>query len=215
MKRPNIKIPGTGRLDAFSDGVFAIVITLLILEVKVPHLEPGYSREETWAALKAVAAPFISFIFSFFVIAIYWVNHHHYMHMIAHSNWKLLWLNIHFLFWLCIIPFTTNFIGEYPLEPVAVACYSFVMTMAAAAFVMTGQYVFFRCPELLKHAYPHVFKVREFRRGLAGIAGYGLATLLAFVYVKAALGLLCLLPFAYFIPNLVEGGPKEGESQNS
>jgi uncharacterized membrane protein len=206
--RHSVKVPGTTRLDAFSDGVFAIVITLLVLEVKVPHLEAGFTNAETWAALKAVAPQFISFVFSFFVIAIYWVNHHHYMHMIGKSDWKLLWLNIHFLFWLCVIPFTTAFIGEYPLEPVAVAVYSFAMAMAATGFVMSGHYVFFRCPELMRQDYPRRFKVKEFNRGLTGIIGYGLATVLAFIYVKAALVMLFILPFGYFIPNLIEGGPQ-------
>jgi uncharacterized membrane protein len=156
-----------------------------------------------------VAPQFISFVFSFFVIAIYWVNHHHYMHMIAHTNWQVLWLNMHFLFWLCVIPFTTAFIGEYPLQPVAAAAYGFVMMMAALAFTLFGRYVFFRCPDLMKHAYPHAFKVKEFRRALAGVCGYAVATTLAILYVKAALVVMCVLPFAYFIPNLIEGGPEE------
>lgn len=203
------KVPGTIRLDAFSDGVFAIVVTLLILEVKVPHLEAGFTNKQTLDALKDIAPEFISFVFSFFVIAIYWVNHHHYMHMIGKTNWKVLWLNNHFLFWLCVIPFTTAFIGENPLQPVAVAVYGFVMAMSAVAFVMSGHYIFFRCPELMKHHYPHKYQVKEFRRGLMGVAGYGVAALMAFVHVKVALGLLFALPFAYFVPNLIEGGPEE------
>lgn len=209
------RIKGTSRLDAFSDGVFAIIVTLLILEVRVPHLEKEFSNRDVLHAIREIAPEFISFAFSFFVVAIYWVNHHHYMHLIDKTDWKVLWYNNHFLFWLCVIPFTTAFIGENPTQPVVVAVYSFVMMMSGLSFVIMGNHTFFRAPDLLKESIPHDYKVKEFRRGYAGVASYALATVLALIYLKASLVLLFLIPFAYFIPNLIQANREEDEIEGS
>ncbi len=209
------RVNGTTRLDAFSDGVFAIIVTLLILEVKVPPLEKGFSNSDVLYALRETTPEFISFAFSFFVVAIYWVNHHHYMHLLDKTDWNVLWYNNHFLFWLCVIPFTTAFIGENPTQPIVVAVYAFVMMMSGLSFVMMGHHTFFRAPDLLKVNLPHDYKVKEFRRGYAGVGSYALATVLALIYVKASLVLLFLIPFAYFIPNLIQANKEENEIEKS
>jgi uncharacterized membrane protein len=108
--------PSTTRLEAFSDGVIAIIVTLLVLEIKVPHLEAP-----SWAGFVAALAPLapklIGFAFSFFTVAIFWVNHHGFFHRLKHSTWRLLWHNNLLLFCLSIIPFTTAFV-RFPREPV-------------------------------------------------------------------------------------------------
>ena len=94
-----------GRLEAFSDGVLAIIITVMVLELKVPH-------GNTIAALKPVLPAFISYVLSFVYIAIYWNNHHHMMHAAHKVNGKVLWANSHLLFWLSLVPFVTNWMGD-------------------------------------------------------------------------------------------------------
>jgi uncharacterized membrane protein len=118
---------GTTRLEAFSDGVIAIIITIMVLELKVPH-------DTAEAALLRLAPVFLSYVLSFIVVAIFWVNHHHLLHITKHVNGKVLWLNVHLLFWLSLIPFTTGYMGENHLAPLAVALYGVNMTACAIAF---------------------------------------------------------------------------------
>src|SRR3970040_2363719 len=116
------RIASTTRIEAFSDGVFAVVITLLILEVHVPTLS-DLSGEAVLAALVGLAPNLIIFGVGFFTIAVIWVNPHHFFEPITHSDWKLLWYNIFFLFWVTVVPFTTAFIGSYPTQALAVGLY--------------------------------------------------------------------------------------------
>jgi uncharacterized membrane protein len=115
------------RLEAFSDGVLAIIITIMVLEIKVPH-GAGF------AALKPLIPVVISYILSFIYIGIYWNNHHHMMHTVKHVTGGMLWANLHLLFWLSLVPFTTGWIGENHFDPIPMAFYGFVLLMAAVAF---------------------------------------------------------------------------------
>lgn len=108
------------RLEAFSDGMFAIILTILVLELHVPNL-PDSSFAVFAGAMLGLAPKFLSFLFSFFIIAIFWVNHHHIVHLLDKVDTKLLWLNISLLFFACLFPFLTAFIGDYPLNPYVVA----------------------------------------------------------------------------------------------
>jgi uncharacterized membrane protein len=118
---------GKGRLEAFSDGVIAIIITIMVLEMKVPH---GTSLE----SLKPLIPVFISYVLSFVNIAIYWNNHHHMLHVTKHVNGNVLWKNVHLLFWLSLIPFTTGWLGENRLAQWPVALYGIVLFMASIAY---------------------------------------------------------------------------------
>src|SRR6185436_4774383 len=102
------RVSGTSRMEAFSDGVTAIVVTLLVFHLAVPKLHDPTSSE-LWHELGVLTPKFISFAVSFFTVAIFWVNHHHFMHRVTHTDWKLLWLNNLLLFWLTTVPFTTAF----------------------------------------------------------------------------------------------------------
>jgi len=115
------------RLEAFSDGVLAIIITIMVLEIKVPH---GNDFE----ALKPLIPVVISYILSFIYIGIYWNNHHHLMHTVKNVTGGMLWANLHLLFWLSLVPFTTGWIGENHFDPIPMAIYGFVLLMAAVAF---------------------------------------------------------------------------------
>lgn len=123
------------RLEAFSDGVLAIIITIMVLEIKVPH-------GNDFAALQPLIPVVISYILSFIYIGIYWNNHHHMMHTVKHVSGNILWANLHLLFWLSLVPFTTGWIGENHFAPIPMAVYGIVLLMAAIAyFVLQNQII--------------------------------------------------------------------------
>jgi uncharacterized membrane protein len=116
-----------GRLLAFSDGVVAIIITIMVLELKVPHAA-------SLTALAAVTPVFLSYVLSFIYIAIYWNNHHHFFHLVHRVDGRLLWANMHLLFWLSLVPFTTGWMGENNFAPVPTAVYGASLLMPALAW---------------------------------------------------------------------------------
>ena len=117
-----------GRLEAFTDGVLAIIITIMVLELKVPHDEGAFED------LKPLLPVFVSYVLSFVYLAIYWNNHHHMMHTVKHVNGSMLWANMHLLFWLSIIPFVTGWMGENHFTPASVFLYGVVLFLAAIAY---------------------------------------------------------------------------------
>jgi uncharacterized membrane protein len=118
---------GKSRIEAFSDGVLAIIITIMVLELKVPH-EPSIS------ALTALWPVFVSYVLSFVYIGIYWNNHHHMFHAVKHVDGGALWANLHLLFWLSLVPFVTGWMGENHFAAAPTALYGVVMLMAAIAY---------------------------------------------------------------------------------
>jgi uncharacterized membrane protein len=116
-----------GRLEAFSDGVIAIIITIMVLEMKVPH---GESLE----TLSPVLPVFLSYILSFTYVGIYWNNHHHMLHTVTAVTGGMLWANLHLLFWLSLFPFTTGWMGENHFTSIPTALYGVVLLMAAIAY---------------------------------------------------------------------------------
>ena len=115
------------RLEAFSDGVIAIIITIMVLEMKKPD-------GTDFAALKSILPALVSYVLSFIYVGIYWNNHHHMLHAARHVNGSILWANLHLLFWLSLFPFTTGWMGENHLAPTPTAIYGFVLLMAALAY---------------------------------------------------------------------------------
>ena len=118
-----------GRLEAFTDGVIAILITIMVLELKVPE-------GENWSALAHLTPRFLTYVLSFVFLGIYWNNHHHLFHVCERINGKVLWANLHLLFWLSLVPFATGWMGENHFAPLPTAVYGFVLLMAAVAFVI-------------------------------------------------------------------------------
>jgi uncharacterized membrane protein len=123
-----------GRLEAFTDGVIAVVITIMVLELKPPH-------EATWHAALGNWPVFVSYVLSFIYVGIYWNNHHHLMHLVEQVNGKVMWANLHVLFWVSLFPFTTAWLneahgtgGEFP-APLPTLVYGFVLLMTAAAWI--------------------------------------------------------------------------------
>ena len=115
------------RFEAFSDGVFAILITILVLELKVPH-------EASLEALKPLAPVFLTYVLSFVYLGIYWNNHHHMLHLATRINGSILWANLHLLFWLSLVPFTTGWMGENHNASLPTAVYGFTLFMAGMGF---------------------------------------------------------------------------------
>ncbi len=116
-----------GRLEAFSDGVIAILITIMVLELKIPH-------GADWAALRPLLPVFLVYVLSFVFLGIYWSNHHHMFHVIDRVNGAILWANLHLLFWLSLTPFVTGWMGENGFAAVPTAAYGIVLLMAAIAY---------------------------------------------------------------------------------
>ncbi len=123
---------GKGRLEAFSDGVIAIIITIMVLEMKVPH---GASFE----ALTPLLPVFLSYVLSFVYVGIYWNNHHHLLHACTTVTGKVLWANLHLLFWLSLFPFATGWVGENHFAALPLALYGVVLLMAACAYWILQQ----------------------------------------------------------------------------
>jgi uncharacterized membrane protein len=117
----------TNRLEAFSDGVLAIVITIMVLELNVPHAT-------SLAALQPLVPVFLTYVLSFVYVGIYWNNHHHLFHATDEVSGGILWANLHLLFWLSLLPFATGWMGENHFQPVPTAVYGFVLLMAAVAY---------------------------------------------------------------------------------
>jgi uncharacterized membrane protein len=118
-----------GRLEAFSDGVMAVIITIMVLELKVPH---GADLE----ALRPMVPVLGSYVVSFVYIGIYWNNHHHMLHAAKHVSGGVLWANLHLLFWLSLVPWVTNWIEEEPVEPLPTALYGVALIMAGTAYAI-------------------------------------------------------------------------------
>jgi uncharacterized membrane protein len=117
------------RLEAFSDGVMAILITIMVLELKVPH-------GTEWATLRPLLPVFLTYVLSFIFLGIYWNNHHHMLHAAERINGKVLWPNLHLLFWLSLVPFVTGWMGENHFAPLPTAVYGVVMLMCGVAFTI-------------------------------------------------------------------------------
>ena len=123
---------GEGRIEAFSDGVIAIIITIMVLEMKVPHATE-------LSALVPIAPVFLSYVLSFVFVGIYWNNHHHLLHATHKIDGRIMWANLHLLFWLSLFPFSTGWMGENHFEAVPVALYGVVAFMAAVAYTILAR----------------------------------------------------------------------------
>ncbi len=179
-----------GRLEAFSDGVIAIIITIMVLELKPPH---GESLSDFGPLLPALGCYILSFVF----VGIYWNNHHHMLHAAERVNGPILWANLHLLFWLSLIPFATNWMGENHFSPWPVAVYGFVLLMAGTAY-----YILSRC--LIWHhgqASKIARAVGSDVKGLVSLLLYAIAIPLAFVNRWISLGIYILVAVIWFIPD--------------
>jgi uncharacterized membrane protein len=168
---------GKGRIEAFSDGVIAIIITIMVLEMKVPH---GDSIE----SLKPLVPVFMSYVLSFIYVGIYWNNHHHMMQVVKSVNGTILWANLHLLFWLSLIPFVTGWMGENHFTKWPVACYGFVLAMNGAAYTILGK-------ALIRHHGENSL--------IAAALGNDLKAKISVVVYAVAIGVAWINPIASFV----------------
>jgi TMEM175 potassium channel family protein len=178
------------RLEAFSDGVLAIIITIMVLELKVPHAN-------NIAALDPLLPVFLSYVLSFLYLGIYWNNHHHMLHTVSKVSGSMLWANLHLLFWLSLFPFATAWMGENHFAPVPTALYGAVLLMAAAAYWVLQRtiIVFQGTTSLLAHAVGVDFK------GKMSPVIYAIAIPIAFLNSWISQSLYVLVALMWLVPD--------------
>jgi uncharacterized membrane protein len=178
------------RLEAFSDGVIAIIITIMVLELKIPH-------GDSWSSLKPLLPVIVSYILSFLNIGIYWNNHHHMIHAAHKVNGSILWANLHLLFWLSLVPFVTGWMGENNFKTIPVVLYGFVLLMAGIAYY------------ILAHSLTSVHgKESSFAKALGSdtkgkisVLVYAVGIVLSFVHPMLGVLLYFLVSIMWLIPD--------------
>ena len=180
----------TNRLEAFSDGVIAIIITIMVLEMKVPH-------GTDLGALRPLVPVFLSYVLSFVYVGIYWNNHHHLLHATHHVSGPMMWANLHLLFWQSLIPFVTGWMGENHFAALPMALYGFVLMMAAVAWLILQSAIILKQgrDSLLAGALGRDYK------GKLSLAFYILAIGLAFLNRWLAGALYVLVAVMWLIPD--------------
>lgn len=192
----------TGRIEAFSDGVFAIVATLLVLEVHVPRIDTA-SGSALAHSLIALGPKFLSYALSFGIVCIWWVAHHQLFTLLKKSDRGLLWFNSLFLLWLAFVPFPTALLGDYPGQRVAVLVYGAVMALAGISFSWMRFYAFFLGKLIHPDIDRHLLKNAMLKSVLNPLLHLS-AVLLAIVSTRVAIVLYVLIPFLFVIPSKLE-----------
>ena len=187
-----------GRVEALSDGVFAIVVTLLVLEIKVPHVDAHDSVRALAGALLALAPKFVSWVISFATVCVIWLNHHRLFMRIGRLDNGLFWLNANLLLWTSFIPFPTALMGDYPGNRLAASFYGIVMLMMAFAFVLMRWRLHCHDGLLQDGADRELFREGTRRSVWMGPVAYGIGASLAWVFPPAAF--VCYAAIAaYFV----------------
>ena len=181
---------GTNRLEAFSDGVIAVIITIMVLELKPP-------RDTSLASLRNLAPEFLSYLLSFLVVAIMWVNHHHMLHAARRADARLLWSNNALLFWMSLVPFVTAYMGDHSRDPRAVAVYGVVLSLCSVSFAVLRS-------AIIEHHRDNPEMVRYHRRiqskNLQSLLLYLASIPLAFVDVRISFFIFVFVALSYFLP---------------
>lgn len=179
-----------GRLEAFSDAVIAIIITIMVLELRPPD-------NTDLSALRPLVPVFLSYALSFVYLAIYWNNHHHLLQAIKHVDGRVLWANMHLLFWLSLVPFVTSWVGEHHVAPWSVALYGMVLLFAGVAYFLLSRAL------IALHGRDSVLATavgRDFK-GKISVLIYAVAIPLAFMSVWLAFALFVLVAVMWFVPD--------------
>ena len=181
---------GKGRLEAFSDGVIAIIITIMVLELKVP-------QGSQWSALRPLIPVLISYVLSFVYVGIYWNNHHHMLQVAEKVNGGILWANLHLLFWLSLIPFVTGWMGENHCAAQPVALYGVVLLMAGIAYTLLARLL------ATHHGKDSTLAlaIGKDYKGIISLLIYAVAIMLSFFNPWLAFALYILVAILWFIPD--------------
>jgi len=196
----------TDRIEAFSDGVIAVIITIMVLEMKVPH-------DTTLTSLLSIAPQFLSYLLSFLVVAIMWVNHHHLLHAARHADARLLWSNNNLLFWMSLLPFATAYMGNNYRDPRAVALYGAILFLCGLAFSILRAAIANHHrgnPEMV------AYHRRSQAKNLFSISIYAASVPLAFIDVRISFFIYAFVALSYFLPErkLAESGAHSSTHPN-
>lgn len=198
----------TGRVEAFSDSVISILITVMVFDIKFPDLAHDFTHRDVVQGFHVVGPKLIAYLFAFMVVGILWLNHHHFFHLVQVVDEKLMWLNLIFLFWLSLVPFPTSMIGKNPFLPESAAIFGCVLFMTSFWFSAMRRYA----------ANHHLFerkddeiteKVEEVSRRVqvknyVSLCAYALGIPLAYVSVYISFGLFLIPTILFFIPDGVK-----------
>lgn len=182
---------GKSRLEAFSDGVIAIIITIMVLELKIPE-------GADWKSLQTIAPKFISYALSFIFIGIYWNNHHHLLHLVKHISAGIMWANLNLLFWLSLVPFGTAWMGENHREAFPVALYATLLALCGLAYTIL-QIIIERCHRDNTALIEIMHRQRG--KGMASVFLLVAATLLAYVNTTISAIIFVFVAVIWFIPD--------------
>lgn len=189
----------THRIEAFTDGVMAIIITIMVFDLRLPDFGKQLSPQDLYWAIVKLLPKLLSFAMSFLMVAIFWVNHHNFFHNLKHTDRSLLWYNIHMLFWLSLMPLPTAFIGNYPDSWLALMLFGGIMTMASTTFTLMIRYAMYR-GQLMKDSISADIRRRLLRRSVIGPVLYCLSVPMALVSVYISIFIFFLVPAIYFMP---------------
>jgi uncharacterized membrane protein len=200
---------GTTRVEAFSDGVIAIIITIMVLELKLPDVSREATTRDILNHLAKLGPYFGAYVFSFMMVGIFWTNHHHMYHLLEKTNEPLLGLNLVFLFWMSLIPFASGVMGANPLLPTSAALYGFIMLMTTLSLAVIRQYTLRK--GLIHHdedpsldSKIHAASRHGTTKTYLGTAAYLLSIPLAFVSIWLAYLCFVIPPVLFFMPHGID-----------
>jgi uncharacterized membrane protein len=179
------------RVEAFSDGVIAIIITIMVLELTPPH-------GTTWHEIRPLAYDLLSYILSFTIVGIYWGNHHHLLHAVAQINSKIIWANLHLLFWLSLVPFATRWMGDTHFDTISVAVYAALQAICGIAY-----YILLRIIIRTHRHNSHLLKPleKQSKKGVISLFIYSLAIPAAFFSTTVSASLFFMVSIIWLIPD--------------
>jgi uncharacterized membrane protein len=179
------------RVEAFSDGVLAIIITIMVLELTPPH---GTS----WHEIRPLAYDLLSYIISFTIVGIYWGNHHHLLHAVTHINSKIIWANLHLLFWLSLVPFATRWMGDTHFDTVSVAVYAALQAVCGIAY-----YILLRIIISIHPYNSHLLEPlqKQSKKGMISLLIYSFAIPAAFISTALSASLFFIVSIMWLIPD--------------
>jgi uncharacterized membrane protein len=189
----------TTRIEAYSDAIFAIVLTLLVLDLHVPDLPQGSSPQAFLEALLPVSYSFVAFALSFLIVSIFLINHHNFFSTLENTDDHFLWHNNHVLFWICLMPFPTAFISMHPTDSVPIALYGLNLFFASVAFWLMTLHA--DKAELYKSHLQGEYSRKRVKRNAPALIFYGLSIPFAFINPLVSLAFFVTVPIFYFFPS--------------
>jgi len=187
------------RLESFSDAVFAVVCTLLVVSLQLPQVSGKNPEHSLLISIVGMAPTFGSYVLSFALVTLYWVAHHDLMRILRSVSSGLLWMNNFFLMWLALLPFPTEMMGAYPHNETAVLFFGLITMMAAIAFISLRLYVLFE-RDLLAPQFDAAYLRHSIRNSAIGTALYFIALLVSYLSEQITITMYALIPFLFFVP---------------